>query len=183
MSVLTHFTAEQYEKMGAAGVFDGISRQRVELIRGEIRQMTPVGNRHRTAVIDVTDWSYDVVDRGDVLISVQAPIHIPNLECVPEPDVAWVKRKRVYPEPSDVFLLIEIADSSLEFDLGEKRDIYAAAGIAEYWVINLIDQAVEVFRQPLEGEYRLHQTHRGNEEIRPAAFPHAVFRLADLFES
>ncbi|MFV2068253.1 MAG: Uma2 family endonuclease, partial [Pirellulales bacterium] len=88
MSVLTRFTLEQYEKMIGAGVFDGIERQRVEFIRGEIVQMTPVGNRHRAAVIKMTDWSYDVVDRANVQISVQSPILIPNLDSMPEPDIA-----------------------------------------------------------------------------------------------
>ena len=181
MSVLTHFTMEQYEKMSTAGVFDGIERQRVELIRGEIVRMTPVGNRHRAAVIDMTDWSYDVADRNKVLISVQSPILIPNLDCMPEPDIVWTIRKRDYPEPDDVFLLIEVADSSLDFDLGEKRTLYAAAGIREYWVVNLIEQQFEVFRQPRGGAYLKHHTYRGNDEIQPVAFPNALLRPEALF--
>ncbi|MFV2068254.1 MAG: Uma2 family endonuclease, partial [Pirellulales bacterium] len=93
----------------------------------------------------------------------------------------WSKRTRDYPEPGDVFLLIEVADSSLDFDLGEKRDLYAEAAIREYWVVNLVEQQVDVFRQPREGVYSEHHTYRGNDEIHPVAFPNAVFRPEGVF--
>jgi len=184
MSVVTHFTLEQYELMAEAGVFDGKHRQRVELIRGEIRQMTPIGIRHGAVVDRLNRLSIDLLPQGSAVVRIQGMLTLPALESAPEPDVLWLAPKdyfRGHPEPEDVLLLIEVAESSLSQDLGDKARLYAEAGIADYWVVNLSSDSVEVFRDPQAGGYRSRQTRQGDEEIRPLAFPEVVLRPSVLF--
>ncbi len=102
---------------------------------------------------------------------------------MPEPDIAWVENRsylKARPKATDVFLLIEVADSSLDYDRGEKADLYAKARIADYWVINLIDLCVEVFRDPQRGHYRSLQTFELGDKIRPLAFPKIPLAVSDL---
>jgi len=117
------------------------------------------------------------------VIRIQSPARIPELGSAPEPDVLWLVNKDYssqHPEPDDILLLIEVAGTSLDFDTGEKARLYAEAGIADYWVVNLSADSVEVFRDPQAGGYRSRQTRRGDEEIRPLAFPEAVLRPSVL---
>ena len=179
MSVVTRFTLAQYELMTEAGVFDGRHRQRVELIRGEIREMTPISARHAWAVDRLAAWSFENTSRAAVVIRIQSPARIPELGSAPEPDVLWLVNKDYssqHPEPDDILLLIEVAGTSLDFDTGEKARLYAEAGIADYWVVNLSTDGIEVFREPQAGGYGSRQTRRGDEEIRPLAFPEVVVR-------
>ena len=151
MSTAASFALEQYERMVEAGAFDGRLQQRVEFLRGEIRQMNPIGSWHAQVLGDLTDWSYEVAPRSQVAIRVQTTLRIPASNSAPEPDLLWVKRRdysRQHPEPKDVLLLIEVAESSLHEDRGEKRDLYAEALIAEYWIVNLVDRTIEIYRQP-----------------------------------
>ena len=117
-------------------------------------------------------------------VRIQNPIGIPTSDSEPEPDICWVKPgkyRRRHPRPEEVLLLIEVADSSLEFDMGEKADLYAAAGVPDYWVVNLPGRCVEVFRQPTAGKYAEHATHSMGREIQPLAFPEVVLSTTELF--
>ena len=116
MSVVTRFTLEQYELMAEAGVFDGKHRQRVELIRGEIRQMTPIGIRHGAVVDRLARLSFDLLSADRAAIRVQGMLSLPAVESAPEPDMIWLVPRdysRRHPFPEDVLLLIEVAESSL----------------------------------------------------------------------
>ncbi len=178
MSTAARFSLAQYDLMVEAGAFDGRHRQRVEFVRGEIREMTPMSARHACAIERLNAWSFESTPRAAVAVRIQCPARIPELESAPEPDVLWA-RKRDYssqhPEPGDILLVVEVAESSLDYDTGEKAQLYAEAGIADYWVVNLIDDCVEVFRDPQPEGYQTHVTLRGDQEIRPLAFPDAVF--------
>src|SRR6185312_6222346 len=101
-----------------------------------------------------------------------------------QPDLAWVARRDYspgHPEHPDVFLVIEVADSSVLYDCGEKADLYASARIADYWVVNIPDRSVEVFRQPGDGRYRNHEVFKAGDEIHPLAFPLVTLPVSLLF--
>jgi len=183
MSTIARFTLEQYERMVASGALD---QRRLELIRGEIREMSPIGPEHEDVVDQLTDWSTQEPVKKKVRLRVQNSIGLPGLETAPQPDIVWVARgrcRRAGPTPRDVLLVIEVADTSLDDDRGEKLRLYALAGIAEYWIANLIDRCVEVYRDP-EGEgYRSMKVYRGHEELRPLAMPEVALLPSTLFEN
>jgi Uma2 family endonuclease len=173
---------DEYERMAEAGVFE---RRRLEFIRGEVREMSPKGNRHEDMVDRLEDWSHEALRGKAVRIRVQNSLRLPAIDMVPEPDIAWVVRKnysRRKPGPEDAYLVIEVAETSLEYDLGEKAELYAAAGIREYWVLDLPHRQIVVHGDPAEGGYRTSQSYSANEEIRPRAFPDVVLRPASLWE-
>ena len=117
-------------------------------------------------------------------VRVQNSIGIPKLDTAPEPDIAWVLRSDYSsgrPLGTDVLLIIEVADSSHEYDCGEKAEIYAAAGIADYWVVNIPDECVHVYRQPDRGRYRTLITFSNGDEIHPLAFPEIALPVSLLF--
>jgi Uma2 family endonuclease len=185
MSTVAHFTLAQYELMAQAGAFDGRHRQRVELIRGEIRQMSPIGFAHAAAVDYLSRWSFDSLPARQAWIRIQGTLTVPRLQSAPEPDVLWLIPKdysKGHPQPSDVLLLIEVAESSLAEDRGEKAQLYAEAGIADYWVVNLVEHCVEVFRDPRPSGYQSRQIRRGEEEVRPLAFPDVVLKPSSVLE-
>jgi Uma2 family endonuclease len=185
MSSVAHFTLAQYELMARAGAFDGKHHQRVELIRGEIRQMTPIGFGHATVVDRLSRWSFESLPAQRAWVRIQGTLTIPALESAPEPDVLWLVPKdysQGHPQPEDVLLLIEVAESSLGEDTGEKAQLYTEAGITDYWVVNLVDRCVEVFREPQPTGYQSRQTRRGDDPIHPLAFPDVVFRPAALYQ-
>ena len=184
MSTLLRLTLDEYDAMIADGAFDSLRDRRIELIHGELREMSPTGPDHACAVDWIGQWSVYSPPKGQVRVRIQNPIGIPTSDSEPEPDICWVKpgkyRQR-HPRPEEVLLLIEVADSSLEFDMGEKAELYAAAGIADYWIVNLLGRCVEVFRQPAGGKYTNHTTHPMGREIHPLAFPDVALSTTELF--
>jgi len=177
-------TLAMYDRMIAAGVFDPAEAHRVELIGGELHMMSPIGDRHADAVAFLTRWSSQQADPSRMLVWVQNPLSIPGSESAPQPDIAWVTLRRYAdrrPLPEEVSLLVEVADTSLEFDTTAKAALYAAAGIADYWVVDLISRAVIVFREPRSGGYESRSTHRGDQLVRPLAQPEAALLPAELF--
>jgi Uma2 family endonuclease len=183
MSTTAKFTVEEYDRMVESGALD---KRRLELIRGEIREMSPIGPEHEDVVDQLTDWSIQEPVKKKVRLRVQNSIGLPGLETAPQPDVAWVARRRyrrARPTAHDVLLVIEVADSSLDDDRGEKLELYARAGIAEYWIANLIDQCIEVYREPEGGRYRSVRVCRGDEEVRPLALPEVALVPSSLFEN
>lgn len=185
MSSVAHFTLAQYELMAEAGVFDGKHRQRVEFIRGEIREMTPIGIGHAAVVDRLSRWSFEHLPARRAWVRIQGTLTVPVLESAPEPDVLWLVPKdysQGHPEPEDVLLLIEVAESSLAEDTGEKARLYAEAGIADYWVVNLVENCVEIFRNPGPSGYQTHEMCRGDREIRSLAFSDIVLKPSAMFQ-
>jgi Uma2 family endonuclease len=184
MSPATHFSLPQYELMLEAGVFDGQHFQRVELIRGEIQEMNPIGVPHAMMVNELNDWSNREAPSDAVWVSIQNPIRLPSSQSAPQPDIAWIVRKDYpdgHPLPEDVLLLIEVSDSTLDADCGEKARLYAEAGIADYWVVALEQREIRVFRQPTAGGYQSNSVVRGDEELRPLAFGEVVLKSSQIF--
>lgn len=183
MSIVTTWTLQQYERMVETGVFSDPRYRRLELIRGEICEMTPIGDDHAFTVDMLTEWSVENRPKSEAIIRIQSPIRIPALESAPEPDVVWYRRDAAgsHPNPSDVLLVIEVADTSASRDRGEKADLYAEAGIGDYWVVDCSEKSVEVFREPTPTGYEQSNVYRGDEEIRLLAYPEIAFRPAIIF--
>ena len=178
------FTLDHYEHMVAVGAFDPPYNIPVELLHGEMVMMSPIGEPHSQAIIALNEWSYDVVDRNRFMIRVQMPIRIPTSQGEPEPDLVWVRRETPGdkpPQPKDVLLLIEVAESSLDYDRTIKLATYAQAGIPEYWIVNLLEEQIEVYRSPSNECYQQQSIHRGDESIQPLAVPEAALAPARLF--
>jgi Uma2 family endonuclease len=184
MSTVANFNLEQYECMVEAGAFDGHLRKRVEFIRGEIREMNPIGSFHAQVVSDLTDWSYDATPRKEIAVRVQTTLRIPQHNSAPEPDVVWVRRRsyaQKHPEPADVLLVIEVAESSLADDRGEKLELSALSEIQEYWIVNLIDRRIEVYRAPSGTAFSSFQILSAGDILSPIAVPPARLALDDIF--
>ncbi|HZN33383.1 MAG TPA: Uma2 family endonuclease [Pirellulaceae bacterium] len=186
MSVGLKISFDEYTEMVADGAFKALRDRRVELIRGELCEMNPPGPDHSEAVTRLNEWSTEPSARKLVRIRIQEPIGIPELESAPQPDVAWVKVREYrdrHPLPPEVLLLIEVADSSLDSDCGEKAELYAAAGIQDYWVVSLRERLIHVYRKPRGGAYSQHCTAGFGEELRPLAFPQYSLSVAELLGS
>jgi Uma2 family endonuclease len=186
VSTIARLSLAQYDHMIAAGVFDQREHLRLEFIEGEIREMSPIGPQHSEIVERLTAWSYKSLSHKKGRARGQDAVTLPEQESAPQPDIMWlVPGDYVYHRPTaaDVLLVIEVAESSLAYDTGEKADLYAAAGIADYWVVNLIDRCIEVRREPVGGRYRSLKTHLGEDEVRPLAFPEVALKPGSLWES
>lgn len=185
MSTATRITIADFDRMIAEGVFElGLKRQRIELIDGELRPMSPIGPVHERLLDRLVRWSCANTSQDLVSVRAQCSIGIPELDRVPEPDVVWAREKDYSlgrPLAADILLIIEISDSSLDYDRSEKARMYAAAGIADYWVVNIPDHCVEVFRQPKGGRYRSHEIFNAPGKVSPLALPKAALSLATLF--
>jgi Uma2 family endonuclease len=184
MSTVAHFSLTEYDRMIAAGVFDERERRRIELIFGEVRDMNPIGSQHETIVDRLTEWSFGVLPKGSVWVRVQNSIGLPGWSSAPEPDLVWVARRDYSlsrPTADDVFLVIEVAESSLAFDLGEKADLYASAGIPDYWVVDVLGQSIRVCREPSPEGYRDICSHANDDEIRPLRMPEICLKPALLW--
>ena len=147
---------------------------RVELIRGEILTMSPQKSAHATAVQLAGDALRGVFADGFVVRS-QLPLAL-GTDSAPEPDVAVVAgTARDYRDahPTTALLIVEVADTSLDFDRGAKRFLYAEAGIGEYWIVDLVHRQVDVLRRPEGSDYREQQVVRAEESVSPLARPQA----------
>ena len=178
------FTVDEYHKMAENGVLT--EDDRVELIDGEIVDMAPIGERHFGHVNRFNHvFSRTFEDRA--IVHIQNPVRLsPHRE--PEPDVVLLKPREdfydsVMPTPADVLLLVEVADSSLEYDRDTKVPLYAGAGIFEYWLVNLVDDLILVYRDPTPSGYRSVQVLRLGDRIQPLAFPDITIAVSDVLRS
>ena len=169
MIALVKWSVEDYHQMIKAGI---LTNRHVELIQGDIIEMSPEGPLHASRIRRGANYLRRLL--GDIaLVSEAHPITLSNSE--PEPDIAIVRLPesrydRSHPQAEDIFWLIEIADATLSKDLNEKKMIYAAAGINEYWVMNLKANVLTVFRQPINNDYSV-KMELNSGEISPLAFP------------
>jgi Uma2 family endonuclease len=184
LSTIAHLSLAEYDRIVDSGLFDGKNQRRIELIHGELRELTPIGPAHEDVVDRLTEWSYEHVPMDRVRIRTQHSIGLRTSQSVPQPDIAWVAQRDYSlgrPTAADVFLMVEVAEGNFSYDRGEKADLYAAAGIADYWVVNLPEQSIEVRRDPANGRYRTLRTYTGDEELRPLSVPEIVLRPAALW--
>jgi Uma2 family endonuclease len=140
---------DEWRRLGEANIFPPDSR--LELINGEILEMAPIGFNHAGHIIRLLNFFAPLVT-SKALINSQNPLQLGDLS-EPEPDFMLLKPNDDFyssrhPNASDVLLLIEVADSSLTFDQNQKLRLYALHGIPEYWLLNLNDSCLEVYRKP-----------------------------------
>ncbi len=176
------FTREEYHRMAEVGILKPTDR--VELIRGEIVEMSPPGRRHVAFVNNLTQL---LVSRlaGRAIVSVQNPVALSD-DSEPQPDLAVIRRRPVsYKEAEiathDVLLLIEVAESSLAYDRSTKLRLYAEAGVAEYWVVDGAAERIEVHRTPEAGGYRDVSRLAGSATVSLGLFPDVALTLAEIF--
>lgn len=188
------FTIGQYDLMLEAGVFarppaggePGAEPPRVELIEGEIVMMSPIGSRHEEIVDRLNEWSTEVAPRSVARIRIQQSLGIPGRQSVPQPDVAWVQPRDYAarrPEAVDALLVIEVAETSLQDDLGKKAAVYAAGGVPDYWVVDAAAEIVHVLRRPGPLAYAEHRVAGRSESIAPLVRPEAALAVESLFAS
>lgn len=176
------FTVEEYMRMGEAGVFP--PDVRVELIEGEIVDMSPIGDRH-AACVDGLDELIRVVLGRTVTIRVQNPIQLDDYS-EPQPDISILKRRDDFyrhgkPRPEDVLLLIEVSESTLEYDRKKKVALYARAGIPEVWIVNLIDERVETFADLSGGAYQTTAVFSRSEEVQSRSLAALRLGVSEIF--
>jgi Uma2 family endonuclease len=174
------FTIEEYHRMAETGILR--PEDRVELIDGEIFEMSPIGSRHMACVNNLT--RVFILGLGmRAVVSPQNPVQIPRYS-EPEPDLA-VLRARSYktlaPTTEDVLLLVEVAETSLRFDRTVKLALYARAGFLEYWIADANAETVTIFRQPANTTYSDVRTVGSNDTLSPLAFPDLVIDVSHLF--
>jgi Uma2 family endonuclease len=177
------FTIHDYHQMVVAGILG--EDERVELIEGEIIKMSPIGVRHASCVKRLLKlFSQLLGDR--VTVAVQDPVELSNLS-EPQPDLALLKPRDDFyaaghPQPQDILLLVEVADTTIESDFAErtlrertiKIPLYTSSGISEVWLIDVNEQVVEVFREPTANSYQTIQKFQQGE-IFIQAFPNVSF--------
>ena len=172
------FTREQYYRLGELNFFE---RTRVERLHGEIVVMSPMNWPHSVSVGLVMDALIPIF-AGIGWPNVQSPLETDDSD--PEPDFAIYRgRRRDYknhPAGADTLLIVEVAVTSLVGDSSHKADLYAAAGIADYWVVDVENRRLLVFREPSPAGYLSKQSLGHTENISPLAVPSASIRVADL---
>lgn len=174
------FTIEEYERMVETGILK--QDDRVELIEGEVVEMSPIGDAHAAFVSNLTHLL--VTRYGDrSRVWVQGPVRVPP-RSKPQPDLALLRSRsyvRAGAVTEDALLVIEVADTSLRYDRTIKQRLYARAGIPEYWIIDANSETVEVYRSPSGDRYAdLQQSARGGS-IAPLAFPDTAIPIDAIF--
>ncbi len=177
------FTRTDYHAMGRAGILT--AGDRVELLEGEIIVMSPIGTRHASCVDRLTH-ALTTSNRlaGRALVRVQSPLAESD-RSEPQPDLMLLALRddwyaHEHPGPADVLLLVEVADSSLDYDRDTKIPTYAAAGIREVWLVDLEHDRIEVYTEPARGDYRVRQRAAIGDAIAPEAFPDLQVDVAGI---
>ncbi len=181
LTIRRPFTVDDYHRMAEVGLLT--DDERTELLNGEVVYKMPISSRHAGCVKQLIEM---LVTRltGRCIVGAQDPVRLSGTS-EPEPDVSVLRPRadryrRSHPEPADVLLVIEVADSSLAVDRGVKAALYAAAGIPELWIVDLAGDAVEVHRTPAADGYRSVERLARGSELRPAAFPDVAIAVDDV---
>ncbi len=180
-SAIRHYrwSRSEYDQMIAAGIFH--PEARLELIDGEIFHMTPQGSLHATA-IRLVEEALRSVFSATFDVRVQMPLALDD-NSEPEPDIAVVPgRPRDYrnTHPTSAVMVVEISDTTLAFDREQKLKLYARNELQEYWILNIINQQLEVYREPSDGGYQNQLTLVTGDGVSPLAKPKCSIRIADL---
>ena len=174
------FTIDEYVRMWETGIIR--DNDRVELIEGEVVEMSPTGDPHAAIVDNLTHLLVNAVGNR-ARVRVQGPVRIPP-RSLPQPDLALL-RERSYMHQSattpDVLLVVEVADTSLRYDRTVKLRLYARAGIPEYWVVDARTETLEIHRAPAGEQYAERLQPARGTTIAPLAFPDAAIPIDAIF--
>jgi Uma2 family endonuclease len=183
-SLVRHrFSVDDYYRIAEAGILNEDSR--VELIEGEIVEMTAVGARHAACVMRLNHL-LAARAAGRAIVNVQNPVRLSAFS-EPQPDLALLRPRddfyaRAHPGPQDVLLVIEVAETSSATDRGVKAPLYAGAGIAEMWLVDLNQGVVEAFRDPSPGGYRRVLPYHRGEVLSPEALADVKLEIHEILE-
>ncbi len=176
-------TASEFTQMCEAGVFR--EDDRLELIEGEIIEMSPIGKRHAAAVRRLINLLARQLGEDEALVDAQDPVVLGDIS-EPQPDLTLLRPSpdfyaSEHPRPGDILLLIEVADTSLAYDREVKVPIYARYGVPEVWVADLGGAAVEVYRQPVaDGYSRVERLDDPEAVVSPRLLPQLRLRVRSL---
>ena len=177
------FSVKEYYRMAETGVLRPDAR--VELLNGEIIDMSPIGPFHG-GVTDYLNEFFVAASKGRWRTRVQNSLRLDD-HSEPQPDLVLARpapdfyRKR-HPQPEDIFLLVEVSDATLEADQEDKLPAYGRAGIAEVWIVNLNELTVEVYREPNFAGYGSKTVLRAGQQAKPLMFPDAAVDVAELLK-
>lgn len=173
------FTTNEYHQMAAAGILS--EDDRVELLAGEIVEMTPISSQHVACVNRLTHlFTGRLGPRA--IVSVQNPLHLDDYS-EPQPDLALLRPRADFyadrhPQAQDVLLLVEVAHTSAAMDRTVKLPLYARAGVPEVWLVDLAGGQVEVYREPQAEGYQAVAAYSRGQELAPLAFPEVTVAVA-----
>ncbi|MBI4672405.1 MAG: Uma2 family endonuclease [Chloroflexi bacterium] len=175
------WSADEYERLAQFGFFD--EDDRVELIRGEIVAISPIGDRHSGCVNALNELLRDRLGKS-VIIAVQNPVRLNNAS-EPQPDVGVLRRRadfyrKGHPIPADVILLIEVSDSTADYDEQVKIPLYAEAAIPEVWIVDLKFGIVSQFADPLFGKYRHLTRGRTGDTVTARTVPNLTLTVDEI---
>lgn len=178
------WTRQEYDRMAELGLFS--QDDRVQLIEGDILTMTPQNSPH-AAAIGKTQRALERLFGPNVWVRVQMPL-IVDPDSEPEPDLAVVPGAPAdYRDehPRNAMLVVEVSDSTLPLDRDRKRAIYARAGIPEYWIVNLVEHRLEIYRDPIgsagqPARYQVSRKAAPTEVVSPLSVPHVSIAVTDL---
>lgn len=186
MTTAAKFTVSDYHRMIEAGIF--VNRL-VELIDGVIIEMPPYSPEHSSYSGNLADKFRDWLGNR-ALVREGKPVSLTTSNSEPQPDIAIVRSPRSlylnrHPYSEDIYLLVEVSKSTLAFDTGEeitdKPKLYASAGINEYWVVDVNNRKLIVYRNPENGEYPDKREFFSNDKISPWAFLDVEVAIANIF--
>ena len=174
------FTRGDYHAMGKAGILT--PEDRVELLEGEVIVMSPIGTRHAACVDRLTRAFYSAGPiAGRALVRVQNPLAVSHRSELQPDLMLLVQRDDDYafehPEPADVLLLVEVADSSIDYDRRTKTPAYARAGVSEVWLVDLAHNRIEACSEPTPDGYRVTRRHGLGESLSPTALPDLTLEI------
>jgi Uma2 family endonuclease len=177
------WTRAEYNALDDIGL---LNQQRLELVDGELISKMGKKRPHVNALTFVHEWLIEIFGKG--VVNTEAPIDVApddNPTNEPEPDIIVLKRPswefKANPQPADLHLIVEVSETSLGFDLTKKAMLYARAGIAEYWVLDVAAHRLVVHREPVGGRYISVAAYGEQETVAPLGAPNAEFRVADAF--
>jgi Uma2 family endonuclease len=178
--ILRRFNVDEYYRMGEAGIFG--TEERVELIRGAIVQMNPIGNPHAECCDRLNEMLVLAFTKR-AKIRVSNPIRLDEMS-EPQPDFAILKLRdkprETHPKADEVLVAIEVSVSSIRYDRNVKAPLYAEFGIPEYWLVDLESETIEVRRKPIKSGYEELQTLRRGDQLRCLAFSDTALDVAAI---
>jgi Uma2 family endonuclease len=176
------FTVAEYNRMAETGILS--EDDRVELLEGEIVEMSPIGSRHAACVDRMTKLFIMSIAAENYTVRVQSPLQLDDYS-EPQPDLSLLKPRadfyeQAHPTPADTLLVVEVSDTTVEYDRQVKLPLYARAGIPEVWLINLPAEQIEIYAQPAADNFQHIGNARRGEQVRAQGLPKLNLSVAAI---